>query len=88
MIFGFGVLIGISVGVSFVAKNPLKAIKPKSDVELAKEKLEEFNRMEEVCGKGNVSDKCNYNYCSSELGLTCYVWRKAAREAEKKNNNE
>ncbi len=73
--------IGIFIGAFVVIKFPFKA---KSDVELAKEKLEEFYRMEEICGKGNVSDKCNYNYCSAELGLTCFVWHKAAREAEKK----
>lgn len=75
IIFCFGVFVG-----AFVAsKYPFKE---KSDVELAKEKLAEFNLMEEICGRSNVRDKCKYGYCSSELGLTCYSWRRAAYENE------
>ena len=82
-IFCFGIIVGMFVGAFILIKFPSKV--GLNNVELAKEKLEEFNRMEEICGKSNVRDKCKYGYCSSEIGLTCNYWRRAAFEAENKH---
>jgi len=72
--------LGIFISAFAILVYPFKQ---KSDFELVQERLEEFNRIEEICGRGNVKDRCKYGYCSSDIGLTCYSWRKAAYEAEK-----
>lgn len=77
-------LLGVLVGAFVMSKYPFRR---KTDVELVKEKLEEFYGIEEICGKGNVRDRCKYGYCNSELGLTCFHWHRAAREAEEAEKN-
>lgn len=66
IILCLGIIVGIFAGAYAITGYPFNT---KSDVELAKVKLEEFNQMEEVCGKGNVRDKCSYGYCDSGYGL-------------------
>jgi len=72
--------IGLLIGVFLTLKLPSKT---ETDVDLAIARLEEFRQMEEICGKGNVSSKCNGLACNSRYGFTCYIWRKAAYESEK-----
>ncbi len=73
-------ILGIVLGAFIMSQHPFEK---KTDLELAKEKLEEFKEMEKLCGKGNVISKCSNGYCKSGIGITCYIWRKAAHEAEK-----
>jgi len=51
--------------------------KKKTDVDLVNERLEEFSKVEEICGIGNVRNKCNYGYCDNSFGFTCNMWSKA-----------
>jgi len=53
------------------------------NVEMVNAKLEQFKRVEEICGKGNVTSNCLGGICNGNKDFTCYHWHRARSEGEK-----
>ena len=77
VIFCFGVAVGIILSILSITESD------QNNPTYAGRKLEEFKKAEEICGKNNVRDKCRGGICGSEIGFTCYHFRKAIHEKEK-----
>jgi len=79
-------LILIGIFYFIVSAVRLGFAKRKTDVDLVNERLEEFSKVEEICGIGNVRNKCNYGYCNNSFGFTCNIWAKAKYTQRLKEN--
>ena len=77
-----GIIVGIIATVLFVRNASKPLIMTNADV--AKELIQEFKEVEEVCGVQNVTEICNdkESYCKNPDAFTCDSWKKALHKED------